>query len=169
MYELAITLKEAGLGAKKQLSFSSGKNDRKGYGQNSPRNLYRQETSHTRKRGGRPGRRSHREMCLLEFKVLEDPVLKAEEQNLVVEKEIGSAQAVLGTHVEVPTLDGKSLQVKIPPGTQAQSRLRLKGYGLPILGAKGKGDLFVKILIKIPKKLSDRQKKLVEELAQEEL
>jgi curved DNA-binding protein len=92
-----------------------------------------------------------------------------EEQNLVVEKEISFTQAVLGTKVEVPTLEGKSLQVNIPPGTQPQSKLRLKGYGLPLLGGKGKGDQFVKVLINVPKKVSDHQKKILEELAREGL
>jgi curved DNA-binding protein len=86
---------------------------------------------------------------------------------LVVEKEISFTQAVFGTEVDVPTLEGKSLHVKIPPGTQPQSKLRLKGYGLPILGGKGKGDQFVKILIKVPKKISDHQRKLLEELSRE--
>jgi molecular chaperone DnaJ len=45
----------------------------------------------------------------------------------------------------------------------------LKGYGLPALGGKGKGDQFLKVIVKIPKKLSNHQKKLFEELAQEGL
>ncbi len=168
MYELAITLKEAGLGAEKQLSFPAGKKIEKVMvkippGITTGKKLRIPAKGEGGQAGGPPGD------LFIQIKVLEDPLFKVEEQNLVVEKEINFTQAVLGTHVEVPTLDGKSLHVKIPPGTQAQSKLRLKGYGLPILSAKGKGDLFVKILIKIPKKLSDRQKKLVEELAQEEL
>ncbi|MGC1404771.1 MAG: DnaJ C-terminal domain-containing protein [Thermodesulfobacteriota bacterium] len=168
MYELAITLKEAGLGAEKQLSFQAGKKIEKVMvkippGITTGKKLRIPAKGEGGQAGGPPGD------LFIQIKVLEDPLFKVEEQNLVVEKEINFTQAVLGTHVEVPTLDGKSLHVKIPPGTQAQSKLRLKGYGLPILSAKGKGDLFVKILIKIPKKLSDRQKKLVEELAQEEL
>ena len=168
MYELAITLREAGLGAEKQLSFPAGKKVEKVMvkippGISTGKKLRIPGKGEAGQAGGPPGD------LFIQIKVLEDPVFKVEGQDLVVEKEINFTQAVLGTNVEVPTLDGKSLQVKIPPGTQAQSRLRLKGYGLPILGAKGKGDLFVKILVKIPKKLSDRQKKLVEELAQEEL
>ena len=51
----------------------------------------------------------------IQIKILEDPVFKREEQNLMVEKEISFSQAVLGTKVEVPTLEGGLLQVKIPP------------------------------------------------------
>lgn len=168
MYELAITLKEAGLGAEKQLSFPAGNKVEKVMvkippGISTGKKLRIPGKGEDGQAGGPAGD------LFIQIKVLEDPVFKVEEQNLVVEKEINFTQAVLGTKVEVPTLEGKSLEVKIPPGTQAQSRLRLKGYGLPILGAKGKGDLFVKILIKIPKKLSDHQKKLVEELAKEDL
>lgn len=168
MYELAITLKEAGLGAEKQLSFPTGKTMEKVMvkippGISTGKKLRIPGKGEPGQAGGPAGD------LFIQIKVLEDPVFKLEEQNLVVEKEINFSEAVLGTKVEVPTLDAKSLQVKIPSGTQAQSKLRLKGYGIPILGGKGKGDLLVKVLIKIPKKLSDRQKKLVEELAQEGL
>jgi curved DNA-binding protein len=168
MYELAITLKEAGQGAEKQLSFSAGKKMEKVMvkippGITAGKKLRIPGKGEAGEAGGPPGD------LFIQIKILEDPVFKIEDHNLVVEKEVAFTQAVLGTKVEVPTLDGKSLQVKIPPGTQAQSKLRLKGYGLPILGGKGKGDLLVKIGIKIPKKLSDLQKKLVEELAQEGL
>lgn len=168
MYELAITLKEAALGAEKQLSFPAGKKMEKVMvkippGISTGKKLRIPGKGEASLTGGPAGD------LYIQIKVLEDPVFKLEGQNLVVEKEINLTQAVLGTKVEVPTLEGKALQVKIPPGTQPLSKLRLKGYGLPSLGEKTQGDQFIKIVVKIPRKMSDRQKKLVEELAQEGL
>lgn len=166
MYELAISLKEAAFGAEKQLSFPSGRKMEKvvvkiPQGILTGKKLRISGKGEPGQAGGPPGD------LFIQIKLLEDPVFTLEEPNLIVEKEISFTQAVLGTEVEVPTLEGKSLQVKIPPGTQPQSKLRLKGYGFPGLGGKVKGDQFIRILIKVPKKISDHQKKLLEELRRE--
>ncbi|MCU0580054.1 MAG: DnaJ domain-containing protein [Desulfobacterota bacterium] len=81
----------------------------------------------------------------------------------------GKGEPVLGTSLEVPTLEGKSLQVKVPPGTQPLAKLRLKGYGLPQLGNKERGDQLVRLVVDLPRRLTENQKKLVEELASEGL
>jgi DnaJ-class molecular chaperone len=57
----------------------------------------------------------------------------------------------------------------VAPGTQSNSRIRLKGFGLPRLQGGGKGDHLVRILIKYSKNLTERQKKLIEELKKEGL
>jgi curved DNA-binding protein len=168
MYELAISLREAAQGAEKQLSFPSDRGMDKVMvkipaGISTGKKLRISGKGESGQSGGPAGD------LYIQIKILEDPIFKREEQNLTVETEISYSQAALGTKVEVPTLEGGSLQVKIPPGTQPQSKLRLKGYGLPILGSKGKGDQFVQISVKVPKKLTDRQKKLLEELNQEGL
>jgi len=168
MYELAVTLKEAALGSEKQLSFRIGKKMEKVVVKIPPGITTGKKLRVPGK--GEPGLAGGPSGDLyIQIRVHEDPVFKLEEPHLVVEKEISYTQAVFGTEVEVPTLEGKSLQVKVPPGTQPQSKLRLKGYGIPILGGKGKGDQFVKILISVPKKISDHQKKLLEELSREGL
>lgn len=83
--------------------------------------------------------------------------------------DIPFSQAALGHTMEVTTLDGKTLSVKAPKGAQNGARLRLKGQGLPHFKGSGRGDLYVKLNVKVPKKLSKRQKELLEELAQEGL
>jgi curved DNA-binding protein len=168
LYELGISLREAAFGAEKQLSFPKEKglekvNVKIPAGITSGKKLRISGRGESGLGGGPAGD------LFIQIKVLEDPVFEVEDHNLVVEKEISITLAALGTKVEVPTLDGKSLQVKIPPGTQPQAKLRLKGYGLPLLGGKGKGDQLVKIVVKVPKKITERQKKLLEELAQEGL
>lgn len=76
---------------------------------------------------------------------------------------IDVADAVLGTRISVPTLDG-SVSTVIPPGTQPETVLRLRGKGLPYFGAPGRGDLNVRIRVKIPERLSRAERELYERL-----
>jgi len=109
--------------------------------------------------GGPPG-----DLYLL-IKVLPHPDFVREANNLIFEKEMSFSAMALGDKITVPTLDGKTLNVKIPAGTQPLGKLRLKGHGLPSGPLGPKGDLFVKIAITVPKKLSKKQKELIKELA----
>jgi DnaJ-class molecular chaperone len=72
-----------------------------------------------------------------------------------VEKEISFPEAVLGTTIEVPTLEGKK-RVKVPPGTQSHTKMRLKGLGMPRFQKEGRGDEFVKVLVRVPKKMTEK-------------
>jgi molecular chaperone DnaJ len=72
----------------------------------------------------------------------------------------------LGGNVEVPTLFG-SVKLHIPAGTTSHTVFRLNGEGMPRLGRNGRGDEMVRVLIDVPKKLGQRQKKLLEELEKE--
>jgi molecular chaperone DnaJ len=76
--------------------------------------------------------------------------------------------ACLGGEIEVPTIYGKKAKMKIPAGTENGHIFRLKGNGIPYLGSYGKGDQLVKINIKVPKKLSPRQKELLQEFAKQD-
>jgi molecular chaperone DnaJ len=76
---------------------------------------------------------------------------------------IDVTDAVLGTRVDVPTLDG-SVNMAIPPGTQPDTVLRLRGKGLPHFGAPGRGDLKVLVRVKIPDRLSRAERDLYERL-----
>ncbi|MBF0508489.1 MAG: DnaJ domain-containing protein [Deltaproteobacteria bacterium] len=103
----------------------------------------------------------------IQMKILDHPVFIREGDDLIVEKTIPFTQAVLGTCVEVPTLDGKTLSVKVPPGTQSHSKLRLKGYGLPFFNKRGTGDEHVKIIVQVPANLTKKQKQIIQELERE--
>jgi len=102
----------------------------------------------------------------LQISIQEHPVFTRETDDLVVEKEIAFSEAVLGTTIEVPTLEGMK-KVKVPPGTQTHTKLRLKGLGLPHFQGEGRGDEFVKVIVRVPKRVSEKSKKLIEELARE--
>ena len=80
---------------------------------------------------------------------------------------ISIPQATLGDDVEVPTLTGK-VRMRIPPGTQSGKIFRLKGKGISHLHGYGNGDELVKIFVWIPEKLSAKEKKLFQEMAEEE-
>jgi curved DNA-binding protein len=105
----------------------------------------------------------------IKIKVLEDKTFTRQDSDLEVECNVPLTQAILGAKVPVPTLAGKTLMVKLPPGSQPGTRLRLKGQGMPKFKEKGSGDLFAKVSVAIPTSLSKRQKELLEELAREGL
>lgn len=73
-------------------------------------------------------------------------------------------EAALGTRIEVPTLGGGSVVMKVPAATQHGRLFRLRGRGLPAAGAKARGDQFVEIRIETPSELSPRQRELLEAL-----
>jgi curved DNA-binding protein len=89
-----------------------------------------------------------------------------EGDDLIVDKEINFSEAVAGATVEVPTLEGKKI-VRVPPGTQSHTKMRLKGLGVPHFQGEGRGDEYVKVIVKVPKKLTEKSRKLIEELAKE--
>ena len=97
---------------------------------------------------------------------LEDPDgFKRQGDDLATEVSIGLTEAVLGTEVQVPTPSGKPLTVRVPPETQHGGRLRLRGQGLPRAGGDGRGDLLVRVLVRLPRNLSARERDLFRELA----
>lgn len=104
----------------------------------------------------------------LTVEVLSDPVFQRDGDDLHVKSRIKYTQAVLGTSIEVPTLEGKKT-VKVPPGAQADTKIRIKGFGMPRLEGNGKGDLYVKLSIETPRTLTKKQREIVEKLADEGL
>jgi molecular chaperone DnaJ len=96
--------------------------------------------------------------------VEEHTIFTREGTDLVCEVPVSIAQAALGTEIEVPTLDG-SAKVKVPAGTQSGQMFRLRGRGVTDLAGYGKGDELVRIVVETPKKLTARQRELLEEFA----
>ena len=98
----------------------------------------------------------------------EHPNLKREGNNLYYTKIVSVVDAMLGAEVSSPCLDG-DYKIKIDPGTQSGEVVRLRGRGLPsVNGYGGTGDLYVKIAVWIPKKLSKDEKAIVESLREKE-
>ncbi len=165
LYELHLTIQEVATGTSKTVRLQhngrsenvtikipkgmiSGKKLRlAGKGQQSPY-------------GGPPGD------LYIQSKVPADPVYSVKGYNLYINREIKLSEALLGTSISVPTVEGKKLSLKIPAGTKHKTKMRLSGYGLPNMRSQEKGDLFVIIRIYLPKSLSDKQKSLINQLAE---
>lgn len=94
--------------------------------------------------------------------VEEHPFFKRDGMNIYCQVPISFTKAVFGGEIEVPTLDGHS-KVKIPAGTPSGKSFHLKGKGIPRLGGHGRGDQIVSVYIDVPKKISQRQRELLEE------
>jgi len=101
----------------------------------------------------------------IQAKVFNDPVFKHIGHDLYIDQEVKLTEALLGTDVKIPTLDGKHLNLKIPARTQNNTKMRLKGYGLPKMKGGSRGDLYARIVIKLPKRFNKKQKALIQELA----
>lgn len=86
--------------------------------------------------------------------------------DLIARMDIPFTTLALGGEIDVETIDGKTLSVKVPAGTQIGERLRVRGRGMPGRRAGSFGDLYIEIAIKIPTKLTDKQKKLLAEFAE---
>ncbi len=97
------------------------------------------------------------------LKVAEHPIFERHENDLHCTVPINIAQAALGASIDVLTFDGLQT-VKVPEGSQAGQRLRLKGLGVPHLHGSSRGDLYVHLDVKIPTKLNREQRKLFEQL-----
>lgn len=167
-YNLSITLEESVFGAEKKLSLqkedrieeinikippgiSSGKKLRLA-GKGSPAYLQ-----------GQPGD------LYLNINILPHPIFARDGYDIHVEKSVSFSQAALGAAIDVPTIEGTTRRIKIPAGTQSNTKIRMKGYGVPNSREGGKGDQYVKISVNVPKKLTDTQTQLVKKLANEGL
>ena len=97
--------------------------------------------------------------------VKQHDVFERQGNNLYASIPVTFAQAALGSDVSVPTLDAEHT-LKVPAGTQTGTVFRVKGQGMPALGGRGKGDLFVSVTVITPTTLTREQRKLLEQLAQ---
>ncbi len=91
------------------------------------------------------------------------PIFTRIDDDIYILREISFTQAALGDTVEIETVD-KPVKLKIPAGTQSGTQFRLRGKGVPHLRGRGRGDQYVRVHIKVPKRLSRAQKKLLQEL-----
>jgi curved DNA-binding protein len=101
----------------------------------------------------------------LRVRLAKHPDYTIEGSNLIHEIELAPWEAVLGTQIRVPTLEG-AVNIKVPAGTQNGQRLRVRGRGLPLPGGV-RGDLLVTVRIEVPKEAAGRERELWEQLSRE--
>ena len=101
------------------------------------------------------------------IQVKPDKFFERHENDLYYMIRVGVVQAALGAEIVVPTLDGKKIKVKVPPGTQNGKLLRLRNEGVPHLNDHSRrGDLYIKMIVRVPEKLSSKARNLLKELSE---
>jgi len=95
------------------------------------------------------------------------PIFERKGDDLYIETPISFTQAVLGDEIEIPTLEGKKILLKVPAGTESGKILRISGKGIPHFSGYGRGNLYVELIVKTPKRLTKKQKELLEKLKEE--
>jgi molecular chaperone DnaJ len=109
-------------------------------------------------KGGPPGD------LLITFQVKPDRFYRRDGLDVIAPVKINIAQATLGTKVNVKTLDGKKVTVKIPPGTMSGKRFRVPGQGIERDGRRG--DLIVEVQVTVPDKLTPEQEEAMKKFAE---
>lgn len=93
-----------------------------------------------------------------------DPRFRRDGADLWRQETVPLTDAVLGTKLKIPILEGGSVEVNVPAGTQPDTVLRLRNKGLPRFGGKDKGDLYLQIRLQVPEKLGSEERELYERL-----
>lgn len=101
---------------------------------------------------------------IVNISVLRHPRFEREGDNLVYNHRISAWDAMLGAMLKVETLDKKSIDITIPPGTQPDTVLSCRGEGLPNVRSRQRGNLLIRISVEIPRSLSERQKSVISDL-----
>lgn len=169
-YNLSITLEESVFGAEKKLSLQREDNIDEisvhiPAGINTGKRLRLAGKGAEGAYGGSAGD------LYLNITVMPHPIFARDGNDIYIEKSIPYSHAVLGTSIDVPTIDGTVKRIKVAAGTQNGTRIRMKGYGAPALKGSGtaKGDQYVKVTIDVPRKVNDQQMALIKKLADEGL
>ena len=98
--------------------------------------------------------------------VKRDKRFTREGDHLYFEQQVSFPQAALGDVLSIPTIEGKEVEFKITPGTQSGTVFKLKGQGMNSVRHSGRGNMYVTVTVVVPKKLSSKQKKILEEFAE---
>jgi len=115
------------------------------------------------RRGGKPG-----DLYVRIF-VKPHSIFKRKGDDLYISLAISFSQAALGDEIETATLEGAKLLLRVPSGTESGKVLRISDKGTPHFSGYGRGNLYVELVVKTPKKLTKKQKELLEQLKKENL
>lgn len=167
-YNLSITLEESVSGAEKKLALQ--REDRVDeINVKIPPGISTGKKLRLVGKGGQGFDGGHAGDLYLNITILPHPLFARDGNDIYFEKSVNFTQAVLGTTIDVPTLDGATKRLKIPPGTQSNTKIRMKGFGIPGLKGGTKGDQYVKINVIVPRHLSEKQTTLIKQLVDEGL
>ena len=110
------------------------------------------------KRGGKAGN------LFVRIFVKSHPIFERRGDDLFTQSQINFSQAALGDEIEIKSLEGTNLLLQVPAGTESGKIFKLSGKGIPHFGGYGKGNLYIELKVKTPKKLNKEQKRAVDEL-----
>jgi len=164
VYELSLTLEDAFENSEKVISYQTSSNKQENVSVKIPAGISTGKKLRLQGKGNPGLNRGPNGDLYIQIKVLEHSLFKREADDLLLTMEIKYSEAVLGSEIEVPTIDTKRLRLKLPPGTQDNAKFRLKGYGMPHMNGKERGDAYVIINISIPKKPNKKQEELVQKI-----
>jgi curved DNA-binding protein len=162
--DILVTLEEALHGSKRTVSLRRpGSNKVETYQVKIPRGVHEGQRIRLAGQGEAGARGGKSGDLFLRVRLAKHPDFTVEGSDLIHDVKIAPWQAVLGAELKAPTLEG-TVRLKVPPGTQGGQRFRLRERGLP--GASGsRGDLYVVAQIQIPKKLSEREREIWNQIA----
>lgn len=157
-YEIEVTLEEAFSGATKIINVNNRRIEVK-----IPKGV--KDGSRIRLAGqGEPSRGTQRGDLYLVVKMRPHPKYERRDDDLYTDVSVPYTIAALGGEIQVQTLSGR-INMKIPAGTSTGQTFRLAGQGMPKLQGTGRGNLYARIKVTVPKTLSQRERELLEELA----
>lgn len=113
------------------------------------------------RRGGKPGD------LYVKIAIKPHPVFKRKGDDLYAAVPVSFSRAALGGEVQVPTVDGSGIWLKVSEGVESGQVLRISGKGIPRFSGSGSGDMYVELIVKTPKKLTKKQRELLEKLKEE--
>jgi curved DNA-binding protein len=166
-YELEIPFMDAIRGTQKRISFTTPAGAEE-VNVKIPAGISTGKKLRLQGKGNRDPRTGRQGDLFITVKVGDHPVFKKTGNDLYVTKEIKLTDAIFGAEVEVPSIDGHK-RVKIPAGIKSNAKVRLKGLGVPDLDKGTSGDQYIEVMVDIPKKLTEKQRALLEDLRREGL
>jgi len=165
LYNISISLEESVFGAEKKILIKkNGRPEEIQFkipkGINSGKRLRLAGRGEASLNGGPSGD------LYLNINLLPHPIFVRDGNDIYISRSITYSQATLGTALDVPALDGSTKRIKVPSGTQSNTKIRMKGLGVPATRQSAAGDQFVKINVDVPKQLDEKQARLIKELAE---
>ena len=165
VYELPLTLAEIVSGTTKPVSLGhSGQNERINViippGMVTGKKIRLAGKGEASRFGGPPGD------LYIRSRISDNQTYQIDGQDLHIVQTIKLSEALLGTKISVPAVNGTELTLKVPAGARHRSKLRLAGQGIPKMKGKSRGHLYVEIQIETPAKLTSQQEKIVHQLAE---
>jgi curved DNA-binding protein len=165
LYELSLTLEEAAVTTHKTIAYKPGAPQER-LSVKVPAGISTGKKLRLKGKGEPGFCGGPRGDVYIHIRILDHPLFRREGDDLYLTREIRFSEALSGIEIEVPTIDDKTLKLKIPAGTQSKAKFRLKGYGMPGMNGTLRGDAYVEVTVAVPKNPTKKQKALIKDLAE---